>query len=406
MGNRNSKSNKSVWRILSCVMLLVFQFSFFSLIVGCSGQYKGMPREAVLAYQTNSTYGELHALAVAYAESINAAIKEDTLHPGMYADYGVTLALMGHRGTACRMLNAEVVAFPESRGMVRRIKQHLLPDMMNDTLAPLRDTANIGQLLGWAYDSLTALMPLPQVASVIDSSDTAWIRQQTPVDSVVREIRLTANQKRELLFKQQRESELRRQAVADSISNAKQAKIDACKQAKIEKEKAKKQKGKEKAQADKEKKKQERLKQKEREQMQAEKQKEQQRLADEKKKQKEQETIEKQQKREQEAAEKKAQREQETEAKKAQRELDAMEKKLQREQEAAEKKAQREQEATEKKAQREQEAAEKKAQREQEAAEKKAQREQEAAEKKAQREQEAAERKAQREQQKKGGGEQ
>ena len=373
---------------------------------GCSGQYKGMPRAEVLSYQTHATYGELHALAVAYAESINAAIKEDTLHPGMYADYAVTLALMGRRGTACRMFNAEMVAFPESRAMVRRIKQHMLPDMMGDTLAPLRDTANLGQLLGWAYDSLTALMPLPGVASIIDSSDTAWIRKQTPVDSLAREIRLTANQKRELLEKQQKEDAVRRQLVADSIANVKQAKIDARKQAKAEKDKAKKQKEKDKAKADREKKKQDRQKQKEKKQQQAEKEKEQQRLAAEKKAQREQEAIEKQQQREQEAAEKKAQREQEALEKQQQREQEAAEKKAQREQEALEKQQQREQEAAEKKAQREQEAAERKAQREQEALEKQQQREKEAAEKKAQREQEAAERKAQREQQKKGGEEQ
>ena len=236
------------------------------LLTACSGQYKGMPREELLAYQTRATYGELHSLAVAYAEAINAAVKEDTLHPGMYADYGVTLALMGHTGTACRMLNAEAAAFPESRGMVRRLKQQLMPDLMDDTLAPFRDTANIAQLLGWAYDSLAALQPLPGVASVVDSSDTAWLRVQTPVDSVQQAIRLSANEKRELLVKQQNEAKMRRQYVADSVAAAKQAKIDARKQAKVDKEKAKKEKAKAKAKADKEKKKQQKQLQKERKQ--------------------------------------------------------------------------------------------------------------------------------------------
>ena len=334
--------------------LLPVAMVVLAFVTGCSGQYKGMPREAVLAYQTNATYGELHTLAVAYAESINSAIKEDTLHPGMYADYAVTLAMMGHRGTACRMFNAEMVAFPESRGMVRRIKQHMLPDMMDDTLAPLRDTANIGQLLGWAYDSLTALMVVPQVASVIDSTDTAWLRKQTPVDSTHMELRLTANQKRELLFQQQHAAEMARKAYADSVAAAKQAKIDARKQAKVEKEKAKKQKEKDKAKADKQKKQLEKQKQKERERQQVEKKKEQERQAAEKKKQKELDAIAKQQQREQEAAEKKALREQEAAEKKALREQEAAAKKAQREQEAAERKAQREKEAAERKVQREQ----------------------------------------------------
>ena len=311
--------------------LIVIATVVTAVATGCSGQYKGMPREAVLAYQTNATYGELHALALAYAESINAAIKEDTLHPGMYADYAVTLALMGRRGTACRMFNAEMTTFPESRGMVRRIKQHLLPDMMDDTLAPMRDTANIAQLMGWAYDSLAALMPLPGVASVIDSSDTAWLRKQTPVDSVQREIRLTANQKRELLVEQQTAVERARKAYADSVAAAKQAKIDARKQAKLEKDKAKKQKEKDKAKADKQKKQLEKQRQKEKERLQAEKKKEQERLAAEKKKQKEQEALVKQQQREQEAAERKAQREQAAAERKAQRERESAERKAQRE---------------------------------------------------------------------------
>lgn len=269
-----------------------------------------MPRAEVLSYQTDATYGGLHVLAVAYAENINAAVKEDTLHPGMYADYGVALALMGHTGSANQMFNAEVRTFPESAGMVRRLKQHLMPELLHDTLAPLRDTANIGQLMGWAYDSLTALMPLPRVASIIDSSDTAWIRKQTPVDSVQRDIRLTANQKREMLVEQQTAAIRAKQAYADSVAAAKQAKVDARKQAKVEKEKAKKQKEKEKAKAAKQKKKLEKQKQKEKERQLAEKKKEQERLAAERKAQREREAAEKKAQREQEAAERKAQREQ------------------------------------------------------------------------------------------------
>lgn len=244
-------------------------------MAACAGQYKGMPRAEVLTYQTKATYGGLHSLAVAYAEAINAAVKEDTLHPGMYADYGVALALMGRNGMACRMFNAEMRAFPESRGMVTRLKQHLIPDMMGDTLAPLHDTANISQLMGWAYDSVMGAVPLASVASIVDSSDTAWLRMQTPVDSVQQSIRLTANQKRELLAQQQMEATLARQAHADSIAAAKQAKIDARKQAKVEKEKAKKQKEKDRKKAEKEKKKLAKQKQKERQQAAAEKKRQQ-----------------------------------------------------------------------------------------------------------------------------------
>lgn len=282
------------------------------LLASCSGQYKGIPRAELLSYQTQSTYGSLYELSVAYAEAINEAVKEDTLHPGMYADYGVALALMGHKGVACRMLNAEVRAFPESKAMVNHIKKHLMPEMMEDTMAVLRDTADLNQLLGWAYDSLTAMMTLPQVAPVVDSSDTAWLRKQTPVDSVAPNLRLTANQKRELLVQQQQAALMARQAHLDSVEAAKKAKIEARKQAQSDKEKEKKQKEKAKKHLEKEKKQQAKIKQKERE-----------RQAAERKKQQEQQAAERKVQREKEAAERKAQREQEAAERKVQREIEA-----------------------------------------------------------------------------------
>ena len=249
-------NNKHIRLILGAVALLV---------AGCSGQYVGVPRAEVLDYQTGRTYGSLYSLATAYAYSLNAAVKQDTLHPGMYAEYGVTLALMGHDGEACRMLNAEAKAFPESRLMVRRIKERLMPDMVNDTFAGQHDTADLLKLETWAYDSITMLKPLPRIAAVIDSTDSVRVSQQTPVDSVEYPIRLTANQKREMLAEEQRKEELRRKFVEDSIAADKQAKIDARKQAKLDKKQAKKDKEKAKKAADKAKKKAAKEKAKQRE---------------------------------------------------------------------------------------------------------------------------------------------
>lgn len=229
------------WR-LKRRSLLVFGFYLLLLLTACSGEYVGVPRAEVLRYQTVPTYGALYDLATAYAKSLNDAVRADTLHPGMYAEYGVALSLMGHDGTACRMLNAEMKAFPESRGMVQRIKMRLMPDMLADTLAMLHDTANLAQLASWAYDSITALKPLPPVAPVIDSTDTVWISQQTPVDSISYPIRLTATEKRELLEKQQAEEANRQKHIADSIAAEKQAAIEARKQAQADREREKKEK--------------------------------------------------------------------------------------------------------------------------------------------------------------------
>ena len=237
--NRGQKSGM-MKRLVRVSQFFIFHFSFFIFLASCSGEYVGVPRAEGLRYQTVSTYGGLYELATAYAHSLNAAVKADTLHPGMYAEYGVTLALMGHTGTACRMLNAEMKAFPESRGMVQRIKKRLMPDMLVDTLATARDTANLAQLASWAYDSLTALRPLPPVAPVIDSTDSVWISQQTPTDSVEYPIRLTATQKRELLEKQQAEEAMRQQHIAASIAAVKQAAIEARKQAQADRDQEKK----------------------------------------------------------------------------------------------------------------------------------------------------------------------
>ena len=276
------------------------------LATGCSGKYVGAPRAEVLSYQTFPTYGGLHALATAYARSINDAVKADTLHPGMYAEYGVTLALMGHKDQACRMLNAEAKAFPESALAMRRLKERLMPDMVEDTLVAKIDTANMQLLASWAYDSLTALKPLPYVAPVIDSTDTAWVQVQTPVDSVPVPVRLTANQKRELLAQQQAAEGLRKKAIEDSIAAAKQAKIDERNKEKADREEARKtkEKAKEEERKAKEKAKEEerkaREKAKEEERIAKEKAKEEDRVA--KEKAKEEERIAKEKAKEEERA--------------------------------------------------------------------------------------------------------
>ena len=242
------------------------QFLIFNLLTACSGQYIGQPREAMLLYQTQPTYGSLYELSDAYAQTINAALKDDTLHPGMYADYGVALALMGYNDEACRMMNAEVAAFPQSNGMVRRITGRLLPGCTIDTsrhqdfeTSRLRDWKSLfsidtAQLHRWAYDSVAALQPLPMIAPVIDSTDTVQLALQTPVDSVEIPIRLTANQKRERLAEEQARDEKLRKMREDSIAAAKQAKIDERNQAKVDKKKAKKEKERAKKAADKAKK--------------------------------------------------------------------------------------------------------------------------------------------------------
>ena len=286
---------------------------------GCAGEFKGMPGAETLAFQTSGTYGSLHTLALAYGEAINNAIKADTLHPGMYADYGVTLALMGHKGPACRMLNSEMRAFPESRGMVRRIKQRLLPDMMGDTLCGIRDTVNMEQLAAWGYDSVAALQLLPHMAPVIDSTDTLWLSQQTPTDSLAREVRLTANQKREMLVQEQQAEAAAKQARTNSIAAAKQAKIEAREQAKKDRA-AERERQKQEQAAERERQKQEQAAERERQKQEqaAERERQKQEQAAERERQKREQAAERERQKQEQAAERERQK-QEREAARNQR---------------------------------------------------------------------------------------
>lgn len=240
--------------------------------VACSGGYRGVPRTQMLQSQCEPTQGNLHALATAYGEAINSAVKADTIHPGMYAEYGIALALAGHRGEAVRMLNTEAARFPQSRAIVERVKARLLPDLKGDTTTARGDTADLGRLLAWAPDSLAALLPVAGMASVIDSSDSVRVAMQTPVDSIPYEVRLSATQKRILLQEEQSRAERERKARQDSVAAAKQARVDARKQAEADKKAAKKQAEKDKKAAAKEKERQRKEQLREREaQRQAEK---------------------------------------------------------------------------------------------------------------------------------------
>ena len=336
----------------------------FALVVltGCSGRYVGLPSEQVLRYQTTPTYGNLYTLATAYAQTINDALRADTLHPGMYADYGVALALLGHEKEACYMLNTEMAAFPESKGTVERIKKKLLPVMQYNDYVPPRDTIDMQQLSAWALVPNEAARFIPNAASIIDSTDTARIRQQNPVDSIQMPIKLTANQKREKLAYEQAEAERQKQARIDSIADVKKAQAAEKKKAKAQRKEAAKAKEKAKKEANKEKI----------------------RIVEEREKKREEEK----QQRAAQQNEAKKQRAAEQEAQKKQREA---ERELQKQQRAAEQEALKKQREAERELQKQQRAAEQEAQKKQREAERELQKQQRAAEQEALRQQREAE---------------
>lgn len=245
-------------------------------LAACSGQYRAVSHAALLDYHDSPTYGNLKQLAEAYAVTINSAYQADTIHPGLLADYGVTLAMLGEEEEANRMFNREIKAFPQSAPYVNELKRRLTPDFVNDTSTGTSDTVNLAILSSIMLDSITAERLVPYQISIIDSTDTARLRKQTPADSVVAPLRLTANQKRERLAEEQ-------QAAAKLKKEQDEAKI----QAKKDRERAKKE-------ADREKK-------------QLKKQREKERKAQQKQREKEREQLKKQREQEREAA--RAQRE-------------------------------------------------------------------------------------------------
>ena len=334
------------------VLRLALSIVGLLLLASCSGRYVGLPREEMLRYQTRPTYGNLHELATAYAQSINDALRADTLHPGMYADYGVALALLGHEKDACYMLNSEMATFPESEGTVKRLKQQMLPVMKYNDYVPPRDTIDMQQLKEWTLAPIEAARLIPNAASIIDSTDTARIRQQNPVDSIRMPIKLTANQKREKLAFEQAEAERQKQARIDSIADVKKTQAAEKKKAKAERKEQAKAKEKAKKEADKEKI----------------------RIAEEREKKRNEEKRQREAERELQ----KQQRAAEQEALKQQREA---ERELQKQQRAAEQEALKQQREAERELQKQQRAAEQEAQKKQREAERELQKQLREAEK-------------------------
>ncbi|MCR4660014.1 MAG: DUF4810 domain-containing protein [Bacteroidales bacterium] len=300
------------------------------LLAGCSGQYRAVSHAALLDWHEAQTYQNLRQLAEAYALTINAAEKADTIHPGLLADYGVAMAMLGEEEEANRAFNREISAFPQSRTYVEALKRRYVPDFINDHSVGNADTIDLTVLRNIVLDSITAERVVPHAGRIIDSTDTVRISAQTPTDSVQAEVRLTANQKRERLAAEQAEAERIKREQAETKA---QAKLDREK-AKKEADNLKKQQKKDK---DKARKAEQKRRDKERKQLQQQREKERQAAAKAKEEQKQAAAKAKERQRKEAAeakeaekraadevrrAQQKAQKQAEQEAAKAQREAE------------------------------------------------------------------------------------
>ena len=83
-------------------------------------------------YQFKPTQAKLLKVAKAYAESINDNLAHKTLHPGLYADYGVALAQLGCLDQANTMFNNEKAFFPNSTAYVDMLIKTFTPQQAGD----------------------------------------------------------------------------------------------------------------------------------------------------------------------------------------------------------------------------------------------------------------------------------
>ncbi len=86
----------------------------------------------LMQYRQKPTDARLLALAKSYAKAINENKKEQTVRPGLYADYGVALAKLGCTEQANIMFNNEKMLFPNSTTYVNTLKETLTPAYIND----------------------------------------------------------------------------------------------------------------------------------------------------------------------------------------------------------------------------------------------------------------------------------
>lgn len=217
-----------------------------TLLTGCSST-ESMQRvitQKTMEYEKHPTDYNLTDLAHTYGEMLEAQLG-DTVQPGHFAEYGVALALLGKHSEANRMLNNEVMLYPNSARYVRQLKLQLVPEYLSDTVS---DTSTLYIIEMVPSDSTEQGSTL-----VIDSAHQAKMQQQWQRERDKRQRireKESANKERELIKSiRAKEKEQRDQERAAAKEAKEQAKAEAQKQ----KQEAAKQKERDKKQAAKEK---------------------------------------------------------------------------------------------------------------------------------------------------------
>ena len=103
------------------------------MLDACYNEGRLVVNPAPLAqYQFKPTEARMLETAKAYAEAINQNLKQEAIHPGLYADYGVALARLGCLEQANTMFNNEKAFFPNSTTYVDYLISTFTPNQASD----------------------------------------------------------------------------------------------------------------------------------------------------------------------------------------------------------------------------------------------------------------------------------
>ena len=197
--------------------LLVFSFYLLATFASCvsEGTLTEAPA-ALVMYQTKPSDSRLVEVAKSYAEAINANLGEGLIHPGLYAEYGVTLARLGCLQQANTMFNNELRFFPGSQWYIE-----VTPAFAADTLW---DTTRIN------------IKSLDTIPVTLTDEEEALQRQQASDPEYQRFIKAQQREERE---QQAIEKEKTKKEQKRARQEEQKAKKKAREQAKREKEAAK-----------------------------------------------------------------------------------------------------------------------------------------------------------------------
>ena len=207
-----------------------------SVAAGCdsTAQLQRSLTQKTMEYEIHPTEYNLTDLAHSYGALLEAKLG-DTVYPGYFAEYGVSLALLGKNSEANRMFNNEVLFYPNAARYVRQLKLQLVPEYLSDTVC---DTSTIYVI---ELEPADDVVGKPMTAK--DSIQQAKALQRQQREDAKRqkaEAKKAQAEERELIKSiRAKEKEQRDQERAEAKEAKEQAKKEAAKQKKAaEKEKA------------------------------------------------------------------------------------------------------------------------------------------------------------------------